>query len=299
MPNNKKVYCKKSSVVVRCAQKGAMRMQQTVHSYQAFEDFLFLYTTDWKFPGEMAVHFHDRCELLFVKKGDITYIADGKSYRLSKNSLILSRPMENHTIIFNDTDVYERYNILFDHNAPLFSAYHEIPQGISVVNFNGNELVCSLFKKMEYYCNHLESEQLKQVLQHLTHEVLINILISAKEFEQGQMCTVNPVITKAIAYIDENITAPLQVETLCEVLYITKSYLHHLFAKHMNITPKKYIMLRKLHMVQRELAAGGNPTQIAVRYGFTNYSTFYRNYRKVFGSMPSDGESTKKIGQIL
>ena len=274
-------------------------MQQTVHACQNYEDFLFRHITDWEFPGEMAVHYHESCELLFIKKGDITYIADGKSYRLSKNSLILSRPMENHTIIFNDTDIYERYNILFDPGEALFWPYHEIPKSISVINFNGNELVCNLFKKMEYYCNHLEGQHLKQVLQHLTQEVLINFLLSAKEFKQSQMCTVNPVITKAIAYIDDNITAPLQVETLCEVLYITKSHLHHLFIKHMNISPKKYIMLRKLHMVQRELAAGGSPTEVAARYGFANYSTFYRNYRKIFGTMPSDEETAKKIRQIL
>ncbi len=274
-------------------------MQQTVHTCHTYDDFLFRHITDWEFPGEMAVHYHDSCELLFIKKGDITYIAGGKSYRLSKNSLILSRPMENHTIIFNDTDIYERYNILFNPGLELFWAYHEIPAGISVVNFNGNELVSNLFKKMEYYGKHLDGQRLNQVLQHLTQEVLINILLSAKEFEQSQMCTVNPVITKAIAYIDENITAPLQVETLCEVLYITKSHLHHLFAKHMNISPKKYITLRKLHMVQRELASGGNPTEVAARYGFTNYSTFYRNYRKIFGAMPSDGESTKRLSQIL
>lgn len=274
-------------------------MRQTIHNYHSYEDFLFRYSTDWEFPGEMAVHYHENCELLFIKKGDITYIADGKSYRLSKNSLILSRPMENHTLIFNDTAVYERYNILFDRNSEQFWAYDEIPAGISVVNFNGNELVCNLFKKMEYYCNHLEGQRLKQVLQNLTQEVLINILLSAKEFEQSQICTVNPVITKAIAYIDENITAPLQVETLCEVLYITKSYLHHLFAKHMNISPKKYIMLRKIHMVQRELNAGGNPTEVAIRYGFTNYSTFYRNYRKIFGTTPSKEKNIRQICQML
>ena len=61
-------------------------MRQTIHNYHSYEDFLFRYSTDWEFPGEMAVHYHENCELLFIKKGDITYIADGKSYRLSKNS---------------------------------------------------------------------------------------------------------------------------------------------------------------------------------------------------------------------
>jgi AraC-like DNA-binding protein len=80
------------------------------------------------------------------------------------------------------------------------------------------------------------------------------------------------------------------IDEICGELFITKSHLHHLFIKHLNITPKKYITSRRLAVAQREISLGAKPTEVSVRCGFTDYSTFYRAYKKLFGHPPSDKE---------
>ena len=273
-------------------------MSQMFVSHQAADgvyksdDFIYKHYASTDFT-HTETHSHDICELLFVKKGDITYFVDGKSYQVTKNTLIISRPLKMHAIVANSYSVYDRHDILFDPNHHNAFLYGQIPKNIDVINFSGNELVCGLFKKMDYYCQNCEGEMLKDFLVHLTNEVLFHVLQAARNLEQSDICTVNPVIAQAIGYIDDHITSQLQIETICKELFITKSHLHHLFTTHLNTTPQKYIMFKKLHMAQMELQAGASPTDVCSRYGFSNYSTFYRNYVQCFGINPANGSNKK------
>jgi len=274
-------------------------MPEIIHSSYISDDFLCVHGTDTSFSDNYLTHTHDICELLFLKKGDMTYMVEGKSYRLSKNTLVISRPLETHAILCNTTCDYERYNILFNETRVGADIYCRIPDSISVINFNGNDLVNNLFKKMEYYCLRGENALLKNILQNLTEEVLYNILLSADETQQDTLSTANPVILQAIDYINANITTPLTIEAICSELYITKSHLHHLFITHLNISPKKYITAKRLHLAQKELLSGSSPTDVCARYGFANYSTFYRNYKQYFGTAPSVGGSAKLEFDLL
>ncbi len=251
-------------------------------------DFYYDHTISENFDGTILTHTHNTCELLFVVKGNLTYVVEGKKYPLSKNSLIVTRALETHALIANEATDYERYNILFDESTCGTEIFRKIPSNVDVINLNGNELVCGLFKKMEYYCGNSEGEILQTILQHLTSEILFNVILISREQNSSDACTANAVITQAIRYINDNITETLQIERICNALFITKSHLHRLFLTHLNTTPKKYIMEKKLRMAQAEMQTGTPPTEVAVRYGFANYATFYRNYKQHFGVVPSD-----------
>ena len=52
---------------------------------------------------------HDIFEIIYIKKGSVTYVVEGKSYQVGKNSIIFTRPGMMHTIYFNDYSIYDRY----------------------------------------------------------------------------------------------------------------------------------------------------------------------------------------------
>lgn len=262
-------------------------MKQVIYSEMASVDFYYVHTIGTEFFETIPTHTHNRCELLFVTRGNITYVVEGKNYQISKNSLIISRALEAHAIIPNEPTEYDRYDILFD-ETKYGEVFSKIPKGVDVIKLHGNDLVCGLFKKMEYYCSNAEGEILENLLKNLTQEILFNVALIAQDQTVSSTSTANPVILQAIEYINENITDPLPIEEICEALYITKSYLHRLFVSQLNTTPKKYIMNKKLRMAQADLLAGGHPTEVAVHYGFSNYATFYRNYKQYFGTVPSE-----------
>ena len=233
-------------------------------------------------------HIHDMCELLYLKKGNPRYFVEGKDYKLSKNTLIISRPGDRHRIYFDEPSVYERYNILYDEKKLPEGIMEKIPKGIDIINFDSTSIVNELFKKTDYYAEHFEGSELSRVLCSLTEEIFYNAVIFAKDMPlQVGSASSNRLVATAIDYINENLTTVSGLDEICDMLYITKSHLHHLFIKHLQISPKKYILMKKLDKARKAIRSGKRPVDIYIDCGFSDYSTFYRDYKNVFGHSPS------------
>ena len=71
-------------------------------------------TNDSPTAEQYKPHSHTLCELIFFKTGNISYSVDGRVYRLSRNTLVISRPFAVHSIVVDGSEPYERYDILFD-----------------------------------------------------------------------------------------------------------------------------------------------------------------------------------------
>lgn len=243
-------------------------------------------------------HIHDAYELLFLTRGEANYTVDGKTYYLTRGSLVITRPMSVHSITFHTAAEYERYDILFDADILSSDICALLPDTLDVVSFAGNSIISELFRKMDYYCANLSGQTLNAVLKHLTEEVLVNVSIAACQVEQNSEYTANPLVKHAVAYIDRHLTQALSVEQICAQLHITQSYLLHLFKKHLNISPKKYIMSKRLATAQMALRAGAKPVDVYKQCGFFDYSTFFRAYRNHFGHSPSAETSQEICGDI-
>lgn len=267
-------------------------MTTITHSFRC-EDIRFSYAVVEQCEN-IIPHVHDLWELILFKKGDASYVVDGKVYRLTKNCLIISRPWVQHSIIFHTPADYARYNICFNENLLTSDVCRKLPQNIDVINFDGNDPVCGLFRKLSYYSEHFQGDTTKALLTHLTEEILCNALIVSKELDTFDVSSVNPLINQALKYISDNITLPLCIDDIAAQLFITKSHLHHLFVKYLNTTPKKFIISKKLILAQRDLRSGSKPTEVCLKYGFADYSTFYRDYRQHCGHAPSQ-EINRKV----
>ena len=245
---------------------------------------------------------HDGYEMIYLKNGDLTYLVDGKSYRVKKNSLIFTRPGKRHIVLFNSSEVYDRYDIIIDENQ-LMSAFKElIPDSIDVLKLGDYQHISELFSKMDNYFNHFDNDTYKKLLINLSNEILCNIAIISEKKEAPVPTsgfTENPIITAAIEYIDRNIDTIFSLDTLANELFISKSYLHQLFCEHLKISPQKYISGKRLMLLQKEIRSGKKPTEAYIKYGFSDYSTFYRAYKKHFGYPPSEEGMHESVREII
>ena len=274
-------------------------MSEHTTTYQSFtaEDMSY---THRSVDGDrnFSSHIHDVCELIYVKKGDITYTAEGKAYNLGKNCLIITRPLMMHSITMNSHATYERYNLLFDEKKLTTGIFETLQPEMDIIHFDGNTLISDLFKKMDYYCENFSGDYLKAILIHLAEEVLYNVSLVSKSFEQDNICTTNPLVLQAVSYVEQHLTESVSIHALCEDLHITRNHLNNLFMKHLKVSPKQYILSKQLSLAQRELRAGAAPTEIYMNCGFADYSTFFKAYKRTFGHAPSDEAYTKVIREI-
>ena len=264
-------------------------MEILIHSRYENSDFTYNQITKKdQSKDDYSPHFHDVYELIFIKGGKLSYIVDGRKYALAENSLVISRPGDIHCIVIEDTACeYERYNILFNEKALFSKAYERIPKDLNVIDFTRSNTVKNIFDKMEYYSKNLPEEDLKHILPSLTEEVLFNILIELSDSAAAMYTELDQTMQRAVRYIDENLFTICDLEEICNNIYVTKSHLHHLFIKHLKITPKKYILAKRLAVARREIYMGAKVTEVFLKCGFSDYSSFFRAYKNHFGSSPS------------
>ena len=60
------------------------------------------------------------------------------------------------------------------------------------------------------------------------------------------------------------------------------------FSQKMKIGLKKYIMQKKIYAAHKDISKGLAPSDTCEKYSIGDYSTFYRLYKKHFGSSPRE-----------
>ncbi len=232
-------------------------------------------------------HTHHAWEIILIKSGDLSYIVDDKIYQVGVDTLLITKPSTLHSISFNTPEPYERYRIYFENSIMPEGLISQIPDDLDIIDFKGNDLISALFDKMRYYSDEFDPDAAQILLQNTVQELIYNIIHSAQSLNRIKAVTKQTTIVRATEYINRHITEQLNIDNVATELFITRSHLYHLFVKHLNTTPKKYIVRKKLLLAQRDLRMGYKPIEVCTRCGFSDYSTFYRDYKDYFGYTPS------------
>jgi len=236
-------------------------------------------------------HVHDVAELILVKSGNVSAIIGEQMYRLGKNSLIIFRANTPHRMMFDGNSDYERYDILFDEAVLANQIFDRIPKNLCYIDCNGNNSILSLFEKLDFFCTHFNGDDLDLLLKHTIEELLFHIYLSPPDDYDGELLSFHPTLKEAIKYINHHYCEQITIDDMARHLCVNKSHLHHLFTEFLQITPKKYINIRRLAKAQKLIRMGEKPSSIFSSCGFWDYATFFRNYTSYFGYTPSqEGE---------
>lgn len=104
--------------------------------------------------------------------------------------------------------------------------------------------------------------------------------------KRNQSSTVRRLYELGVEREDE----PLYVFDACEALGVSARVLHRTCVEQLGIGPKRYLILRRFHMVHRALRSaspGTSVTDVATRFGFYELGRFAVTYRTIFGEAPS------------
>jgi len=91
---------------------------------------------------------------------------------------------------------------------------------------------------------------------------------------------------RAIAWLRQNYTQPLRIESLAEIARMGVSTLHHQFRSLTAMSPLQYQKQLRLQAARESLLGGMDATSAAYGVGYESVSQFNREYARLFGQPP-------------
>lgn len=217
-------------------------------------------------------HCHARYEMIAVMDGDISVLLEGQACRLQKNQIIIISPLVYHSVTANGTGSYRRITALFGGDA--------IPTELqALLAKQGKSALTSpvQLEKIRKLCQ--QKEQAFYVP--LMHSLMIELLYDTLQVSAESVpLETDAFLQKSLSYIEEHLHEKILLDDLAKHTSRSKSSFCHLFEEKMKISPKQYILQKKLAVASKLIDEGVPHTVAAMQVGYENYSSFYRLYWK-------------------
>lgn len=123
--------------------------------------------------------------------------------------------------------------------------------------------------------------------------VLLGLLESTTDASERDLthATYSDIVRRCERIATENSSEPVTVLDLCSALRCSRRTLQTSFQRVANVTPVEYLRATRLNAVRRSLRSTSAEELLigdaAARYGFSHLSYFAREYRDLFGELPS------------
>ena len=231
---------------------------------------------------DVAKHYHAMYEIFYFVSGDACLITERGQCALRPGDVMFIRPGQHHIVALDRETPYERYVLKFSVG---FVPEHVIDRfGPDVDFFRANDRVRELMVGLGELFEELDASELYTLINCRINE--ITVLLS-RDTAIYKSFTRDKLVTDMIDYIDEHVVGHLDMAALCEKFGKTRAFLTARFNRVMRSPVMQYVRAKKLIAAHKDILAGARPTDVALKYGFTDYSTFYRAYVKVIGDKPA------------
>ena len=214
-------------------------------------------------------------DLTFVLKGSLTYLANGKTYVLQENDVLLLPPDTLRARLAGTRAVqYVSFNFLIGENTALPS----LPFYRNAVSEEMRRLIAlfphrtlsPLYHAREKACN-----LLNYILLELTDVIALP--------------STNPNVIAMLQYVDGHINQPLSLSAVADHVHLSREYTAFLFKRETGKTVTDYVGERKMLLAKGMIQAGEHSLQeIAAELGFENYAYFSRLFKRHFHVTPME-----------
>lgn len=250
-----------------------------------------------------TIHTNDGHELYYLIQGDVSFSINGSVYKVVPSDVLVINNNELHKITVNHEVAHERIFIYFD------------PEYISQFKYKGYGLLKLFESRRKGFANRIHSKLVeeykvrdyfeeiyrwsisdlaeKQVMMASTLLQLLVVMntiydqVGALEGAIEEDVEYNPKIHNIIEYITSNLHTKITLDDLEKRFYIDRYYLCHLFKDITGYSVIEYMNHKRILQAKEEIRQGKTVNQIWMHYGFMNYSSFYRTFKKYAAVSPN------------
>lgn len=240
--------------------------------------------------GEPAVkeqEFHDYHEFVFFISGRSYIISKNIQQELLPGSIVIIPREQYHQFVVSEPDEYVRCILGFREDGELRGLIGEVMDTVKIIEKPEERVLIAFGELIEAVKGDMEQKEKLLFLK----ATLVRILVYLRENTSSvisQSISLSPVVRQALGIIDKNYAEPISVENIAEQLYVCPSTLAHKFRNELNISVYQYITKKRLFEARYRIEKGEDASKAASACGFSDYSCFYRLYRKFYGKSPSE-----------
>ena len=232
--------------------------------------------------GEPALkdrEFHNYNEFVFFIGGDSFFVSKNIQQKLVPQSLVIIPKEHFHQFRVDLPETYIRCILGFRETSELVSITREVMDSIKVISSPDSKTVSVFENLMEIVKSDLSDSE--KVLHIRASLVQLMIYLKLNPFDAvSKNVSLSPVVSQALNIIDKKYTEKLTVDEIAKSLYISPSTLSHKFTDELSISVYQYITKKRLVSVYERIKQGESLTSAALNSGFSDYSCFYRLYKK-------------------
>ncbi len=242
---------------------------------------------------------HTHYELLYLIKGRIELMIDGAHYIVNAGEMILIDVNVLHSQRMFEGVETELMVVTFSPDI--------LPHYIKLTFFRvvsdrptlKNILPSSICKKYKFFSffktiNTLAGKKDLPYKEYLICAEIIKLVTSINRavdeivgVDNSQVLKKGFILEDCLDFINSNISKKLTIEEIASSMFISKSYLQHVFKAKMGMAISDYITSQKMTLAKSLLERGYRPTEVAERLGYDYYPTFRVKYKKFYNITPN------------
>lgn len=280
--------------------KKELRSAFNTRQYMLSKDFEVYYYSDLHFKA-VPEHSHDYYEFYFFLEGDVSMVIAGKEMSIKPGDLMLMPPGVAHHAIIKDNDKpYRRFvfwisqqycnDLLTKSPDYIYLMQHAITSKEYIYHFDVIEF-SALQSRLFTLLDEIHSDRFgKDAKVALSAEELI-LQVNRSVYEQKNKQNENEssnTYHSISSYINDHLDEDLTLDSISEHFYLSKYYIAHLFQDNTGISIHRYITKKRLSAISSALRNGDNITKTFEQYGFKDYSSFFKAFKKEYGMSPKE-----------
>ena len=249
----------------------------------------------------IKLHHHDFYEVYYFISGNVNYLVENKTYHLEAGDLLLMSPLELHQPLFTETSgIYERI-VLWIEGKKLSDLSTKDISFLSCFKQVQSDTDAHLYHIKEEHRNTLQFflDNLVSTTRDgnpyspLIANSLLTLLfcnfhsLASEKSPAKDQRRMSVQVANCVDYINLHLSENLSLDLLAKECFISKQHLLRTFKEAMGFSVHQYIQKKRLLSARQYMQNGDSPKEASLKCGFSDYSVFYRAFRKEYGKSPS------------
>lgn len=212
--------------------------------------------------------------LHFVLSGKGTFSTGNMTYSVGPSQIFVVHPHQTHTYRSDPKDPWHYIWVLFDSEIQM--------PGILSTDVFAAPTAGKIFSEM------LETTAFETGKEEFLAGKIWELMSLLLRLESGKQIRVNPYISKAKQYIEQNYMRGIKVTDIAKELNLDRSYFSTVFKQQTGISPQQYLSEFRLEQAAKMLVTDdGSVAAAAYLAGYNDIVNFSRMFKKHFGTAPS------------